>query len=223
MTPDILFVFFVVAGAGALFVSGKARVDIVALLVVLSFIFSGILSPAEAFSGFGDPVVIMVAGLLVISDMLARTGIAHQIGNWLVKSSGNGELHLLALLILVVALLGGFMSNIAVIAIFIPVVLSIANTSNLNSSRLLMPLVYAGVVGGMTSLVATTSNLVVSAELVRSGFEPFGFFSFTPIGISVLVLVIIYMVTIGWRYMPGERFDPPKTPIRTMRDLLGDC
>ncbi len=220
MTHEILFVFAVVAIAGSLFVSGRMRLDIVALLVVLSLILSGILTPSEAFSGFGSPVVIMVAGLLVISDMLARTGIAHQIGTWLVRSSRNGEARLLALLITLVAVLGCFMSNIAVNAIFIPVVLSIANRSNLNSSRLLMPLVYAGAVGGMTSLIATTSNLVVSAELTRAGFEPLGFFSFTPIGISVLALVIIYMITIGRRLLPGDRTNPPKTQIQTVRDLL---
>lgn len=220
MTPEILFVFVVVAVAGGLFVSGKLRLDIVALLVVLSFSLRGILTPSEAFAGFGNPVVIMVAGLLVISDMLARTGIAHQVGEWLVKSSRNGEARLLALLMVVVAILGCFMSNIAVNAIFIPVVLSIANTSNLNSSRLLMPLVYAGVVGGMTSLIASTSNIVVSAELTRAGFEPFGFFSFTPIGISVLVVVTVFMITVGRRLLPGERVNPPKTPTRTVRDLL---
>lgn len=220
MTGEILFVFAVVAVAGTLLGSGKVRLDIVALLVVLAFVLSGTLTPSEAFSGFGEPVVIMVAALLVISDMLARTGIAHQIGKWLVRVSRDGEIRLLILLTLVVVLLGSFMSNVAVIAIFIPVVMSITNRSNLNPSRLLMPLAYAGIVSGMTTLIATTSNLVASAELVNAGFEPFGFFSFTPIGLAVLTVMLVFMITAGRRLLPGERINPPKTATRTVSDLL---
>ncbi len=220
MTGEMLFVFAVVAVAGGLLVSGKVRLDIVALLVVLAFVLSGTLTPSEAFAGFGEPVVIMVAALLVISDMLARTGIAHHIGKWLVRFARDGEVRLLVLLTLVVVLLGSFMSNVAVIAIFIPVVMSIANRTNLNASRLLMPLAYAGIVSGMTTLIATTSNLVVSAELVRAGYEPFGFFSFTPIGLAVLTVMLVFMITVGRRLLPGERINPPKTATRTVRDLL---
>jgi len=220
MTNDMLFSFGVVALAGVLLASGRVRLDIVALLVVLSLVLGGILSPTEAFAGFGDPVVIMVAGLLVISEMLTRTGVAQQIGNWLVRHGRAGEIRLLVLLTLVVAALGCFMSNTAVVAIFIPVVLSVATSTNLNASRLLMPLAFAAIVSGMITLIATTSNLVVSAALVRAGFEPLGLFSIAPIGLSVLVVFLIYMVVVGRHLLPGERFAPPKTVVRSLRDLL---
>ncbi len=222
MTGEMMFVFGVMAVAAALFVSGKVRLDIVALLVVLALVLGGTLSASEAFAGFGEPVVILVAGLLVISEMLTRTGVAHHIGKWLARHGRAGEVRLLLLLMLVVAVLGCFMSNTAVVAIFVPVVLSVANSTNLNASRLLMPLAYAAIVSGMLTLIATTSNLVVSAELGRAGFEPFGFFAFTPIGLTMLGVFVIYMITVGRRLMPGERVAPPKTPSRSMRDLLDE-
>lgn len=214
------FVLGVVLTAGALMVSGKFRLDIVAVLVVLSFVLGGVLTVPEALAGFGNPVVVMVAGLLVISEMLTRTGVAHHIGKWIMHFGRDGEVRLLVILILIVATLGCFMSNTAVVAIFIPVVLSIANKTNLNASRLLLPLAYAGVASGMLTLIATPGNLVVSEELSLAGFEPFGFFSFTPIGGAVLCVFVGYMILAGRHLLPGERFDPPKTAARSMQDML---
>src|SRR5690606_33168062 len=222
MSGEMIFVLCVIAFAGALSVPGKVRLDIVALLVVLALVLGGTLSPSEALAGFGEPVVITVAGLLVISDMLTRTGVAQHIGNRLARHGRHGETRLLILLTLVAAALGCFMSNTAVVAIFIPVVLSVANSTNMNAPRLLLPLAYAAMVSGMLTLIATTSNLVVSAELVRAGFAPFGFFSFSPIGLTVLIAFIIYIVTVGRRLMPGARVAPPKTPTRGVRDLLDE-
>ncbi len=222
MTSEIGFIAIVVVLAGTLLVSGKVRLDIVALLVVLALVLGGALTAREAFAGFGDPVVIMVAGLLVISEMLANTGIAHHLGNWLARHGRGGEVRLMLLVSLAVAILGCFMSNTAVVAIFIPVVLSVSNTTQLNASRLLLPLAYAGLVSGMLTLIAATPNLVVSAELERAGYDPFGFFAFTPIGIAVLSVFVVYMLLIGRHSLPGERLAAPKTPARTVRDLLQD-
>ena len=220
MTDEMLFVLGVVFVAGALMVSGKVRLDIVALLIVLSFVLGGALTVPEALAGFGNPIVVMVAGLLVISEMLTRTGVAHHIGEWIAHHGRGEEVRLLVILTLVVAILGSFMSNTAVVAIFIPVVLSVANKTNLNASRLLMPMAYAGVVSGMLTLIATSPNLVVSEVLDRAGFEPFGFFSFTPIGGAVLCVLVVYMIVVGRHLLPGERFSPPKTAARSMQDLL---
>lgn len=222
MTREMLFVFAVIAAAGVLFLSGKVRLDVVALLVVLSLVLSGTLTAPEAFSGFGDPVIALVAGLLVISEMLTRTGVAHQIGSWLSRHGRGGEVRLLLLLTLVVAALGSFMSNTAVVAIFIPVVLSVANTTRMNASRLLMPLAFAGVVSGMLTLIATTPNLVVSAKLVRAGYAPFSFFSFTPVGLAVLAVFAAYMVLVGRNLLPGDRVALPKTEARSIRELLAE-
>ncbi len=222
MTPEILYVFAVIAGAGVLFATGRVRLDIVALLVVLALYLGGILSVGEALAGFGNPVVVMVGGLLVIGDMLTRAGVAHAIGEWLTRVGGGSESRLLILLTLTVAVLGCFMSNTAVVAIFIPVVFNIAARSNLNASRLLLPLAYAGLISGMLTLIATPPNLVASAELERSGYEPFGFFSVTPVGLAVLLAFLGYMLVLGRRLLPGEQVAPPKSTARTIRDLLDD-
>jgi di/tricarboxylate transporter len=220
MTGEVIIVLAVVAVAGGLFVSGKVRLDVVALLVVLSFVLGGALSAAEALAGFGQPVVVMVAGLFVISAMLTRTGVAHQIGNWIAHHGGGGEVRLILLLSVVVALLGCFMSSTAVVAIFVPVVLRVANQTNLNASRLLMPLAFAGLVSGMMTLIATTPNLVIFEQLVRAGFEPFSFFSFTPIGVTVLLVLMIYMAMVGRHLLPGDRVAPPQTAARSLQDLI---
>ena len=222
MSGEIVFVLSVVGVAGALLVSARVRVDVVAILVVLAFLLSGVLTPPEALAGFGDPVVIMIAGLLVISDMLARTGVAHLIGQWIGRHGRESEVRLIVLLSLVVGLLGCFMTNTAVVAIFLPVVLSLGHKTNLNSSRLLLPLAYAGLVSGMLTLIATAPNLVVSAELERAGFEPFGFFSFTPIGGTVLLVFVLYMILVGRHLLPGERVNPPRAATRNVDNLLAE-
>lgn len=219
---EILRVFGVVGLATALIVSGRVRLDVVALLVVLSLVLGEALTVSEALAGFGDPLVILVAGLLVVSEMLARTGVAHAIGNWLAERARHGETPLILLMSLVVAVVGSFMSNTAVVAIFLPVVSHVASKTNLNATRLLLPMAYAALVSGMLTLIATTPNLVVSAELHRAGFEPFSFFAFTPIGLAVLGVFALYMVSFGRYMLPGGRVDPPKTAARNVDDLLAE-
>ncbi|HNP34882.1 MAG TPA: SLC13 family permease [Woeseiaceae bacterium] len=220
MTSEILFVAAVIAIAAMLILSGSARLDIVALLVVLSLILGKVLTPQEALLGFGDPVVITVAGLLIISEMLTRTGVAHFVGGLLVKYGRNGELQLILVLTALVAALGAVMSNTAIVAIFLPIVLAVTRRTNLNASRLLLPLAYASLVSGMLTLISTTPNIVLATALERAGFDPFDFFSFTPIGLAVMGAFAIYMSLIGRHLLPGDPVSPPETIARTFRELL---
>jgi len=204
MTGDTAFVFILLGLAGAVFASGRVRLDLTALFIVLILGVSGILTVGEAVAGFGDPVVILVACLLVVGEMLQRTGVVHAIGNWLVRAGGKSEIKLLLLLMVTAAFLGSVMSSTAVVALLIPVTLTIARRTGLNASRLLLPMAYGALISGMMTLIATTPNLVVSAELEQSGFTPFSFFGFTPVGLAVLVIAMLYMVLIGRRLLPGE-------------------
>jgi di/tricarboxylate transporter len=222
VNADTIFVFALVAAASILFASGRVRLDVVALLVVIALVLSGVLTEREALAGFGDPVVLLVAGLFIVGEMLTRTGIAYAIGNWIAGVGGESETRLLVVLMLVAAGLGSVMSSTAVVAIFIPVVLSIASKTDINSSRLLMPLSFAALISGMLTLIATTPNLVVSAELRQAGFESFDFFVFTPIGLAVLFVGIVYMLVIGRHLLPGGREEPPKTAAVSMRELADD-
>lgn len=220
MTDQIPFVATVVMIAAMLILSGRVRLDVVALLVVLSLVIGNVLTPQEALLGFGDPVVITVAGLLIISEMLTRTGVAHFVGGALVKFGRAGELQLILVLTVLVAVLGAFMSNTAVVAIFLPIVLAVSRQTDLNASRLLLPLAYASLVSGMLTLVSSTPNIVLATELERAGLDPFDFFAFTPVGIAVMFAFAIYMVLIGRHLLPGDRVSPPKNVASTFRDLL---
>ena len=204
MSGDAVFVFALIGVAAVLMASNRVRFDIVALLVVLALMLSGVLSVGEALSGFGNPVVIMVAGLLVVGEMLDRTGVARAVGDLILKQGGSDETKLLIAIMVGAGLLGAVMSSTAVVAIFIPIVLRIAAETNLSASRLLMPMSFAALISGMLTLIATAPNLVVSEELKNAGFEGFGFFSFTLVGLAVLGVAIVYILLVGRRLLPSH-------------------
>ncbi|MGE5874450.1 SLC13 family permease [Klebsiella quasipneumoniae] len=196
MNGELIWVLSLLAIAVVLFATGKVRMDAIALMVIVAFVLSGTLTLTEAFSGFSDPNVILIAALFIIGDGLVRTGVATKMGAWLVSVAGNSETKMLIYLMLTVAGLGAFMSSTGVVAIFIPVVLSVSARMNTSPSRLMMPLSFAGLISGMMTLVATPPNLVVNGELLREGLHGFSFFSVTPIGLVVLILGIVYMLAV---------------------------
>ena len=196
MNGELIWVLSLLAIAVVLFATGKVRMDAIALMVIVAFVLSGTLTLNEAFSGFSDPNVILIAALFIIGDGLVRTGVATLVGAWLVRVAGNSETKMLIYLMLTVAGLGAFMSSTGVVAIFIPVVLSVSARMNTSPSRLMMPLSFAGLISGMMTLVATPPNLVVNSELLREGLHGFSFFSVTPIGLVVLILGIVYMLAV---------------------------
>ena len=204
MTGDILLVLGLLLATILLFASDRLRMDIVAILVLLALMMSGLLAPKEALAGFGDPLVVLIAGLFVIGEGLFRTGVAFAIGNWLLGVAGNSETRLLVLLMLVVAGLSAFMSNTGAVAVFIPVALNLSTKANVPANRLLMPMAFAGSLGGMLTLIGTPPNLVVSNLLSREGMTPFNFFSFTPVGLLILVVTIIFIVLIGRFLLPKD-------------------
>ncbi len=192
MTPDILFVFSVLAAAVVLFASSWLRSDVVALLVIVALILGDILPVAQAVAGFGDSVVVLIAGLFVVGEGLVQTGIAVQVGVWLTRMAGASEVRLLVLLMVAVATLGAFMSSTGVVAIFIPVVLGIAQRLGRDPGQLLMPLAFAALLSGPLTLIATPPNLMVNDALRSAGLQPFG----------AAVAGILYMATIGKRLLP---------------------
>lgn len=204
MTGDILLVLGLLLATILLFASDRLRMDIVAILVLLALMMSGLLAPKEALAGFGDPLVVLIAGLFVIGEGLFRTGVAFAIGNWLLGVAGNSETRLLVLLMLVVAGLSAFMSNTGAVAVFIPVALNLSTKANVPANHLLMPMAFSGSLGGMLTLIGTPPNLVVSNLLSREGMTPFNFFSFTPVGLLILVATIVFIVLIGRLLLPKD-------------------
>jgi di/tricarboxylate transporter len=223
MSGETIFVFALIAVAAVLMASNRVRFDIVALLVVLALMLSGVLSVGEALSGFGNPVVILVAGLLVVGEMLNRTGVAAAMGDYILKKGGSSETRLLIVIMAGAALLGAVMSSTAVVAIFIPIVLRVAAETGHNASRMLMPMSYAALISGMLTLIATTPNLIVSEELKYAGYEGFGFFSFAPVGLAVLVVAILYILLIGRRLLPRAAGETAAGKVgRSVEDLWKD-
>ncbi|WP_017893494.1 SLC13 family permease [Serratia sp. S4] len=223
LNSELLWVLSLLLIAIVLFTTNKLRMDVVALLVIIAFVLSGTLTLSEATVGFSDPNVILIAALFVIGEGLVRTGVAYQVGDWLVKVAGSSETRMLMLLMVTVAGLGAFMSSTGVVAIFIPVVLSVAARMKIPPGRLMMPLSFAGLISGMMTLVATPPNMVVNSELVREGIGGFGFFAVTPVGLAVLVLGVGYML-VARRWLGND--DGGKTretwQRRTFRDLIRD-
>ena len=222
MAGETLFVFLILFVTIILFVSDRLRLDIVAVLVILALMLSGLLSSKEALAGFGDPVVILIAGLFVVGEGLFRTGVAFAIGNWLMRAGGTSETRMMILLMLVVAGLSAFMSSTGAVAIFIPVSLNLAAKAGIQPSRLLMPIAFASLIGGMLTLIGTPPNLVVSTQLTREGLEGFGFFEFTPIGLVVLITGIVYMVFWGRKRLLQDTSEARK-PVKnrlSLRDLI---
>ncbi|WP_333494423.1 SLC13 family permease [Kluyvera sp. CHPC 1.251] len=223
MNGELIWVLCLLAIAVVLFATGKVRMDAIALGIIVAFVLSGTLTLSEAFSGFSDPNVILIAALFIIGDGLVRTGVATNMGSWLVQAAGSSETKMLVFLMLTVAGLGAFMSSTGVVAIFIPVVLSVSARMNISPSRLMMPLSFAGLISGMMTLVATPPNLVINSELIREGLEGFSFFSVTPIGLVVLVLGIFYMLVMRFM-LKGDDANTSRDGRKrsTFRDLIRD-
>lgn len=222
MNGELIWVLSLLAVAVALFATGKVRMDAVALLVIIAFVLSGTLTLNEAFAGFSDPNVILIAALFIIGDGLVRTGVATKMGSWLMSVAGNSETRMLILLMLTVAGLGAFMSSTGVVAIFIPVVLSVCSRMKISPSRLMMPLSFAGLISGMMTLVATPPNMVVNSELLREGFKGFEFFDVTPLGLAILLCGIVYMLLFRFMLKVSGAADQASWKRRTFRDLIKD-
>ncbi|MFG0874974.1 SLC13 family permease [Aeromonas media] len=223
MNSELIWVLSMLVGAIFLFITNRVRMDVVALLIIILFVLSGTLTLPQALAGFSDPNVILIAALFVVGDGLVRTGIAYQVGDALVKVAGSSETRLLVLLMVAVATLGAVMSSTGVVAIFIPVVLSVANRMGIPAGRLMMPLGFAGLISGMMTLVATPPNMVVNSELMRHDIQGFGFFGFTPMGVLILGLGVIYMLLMRNRLVrEGEEGKGKQAGRSTMRDLIRD-
>jgi di/tricarboxylate transporter len=194
MITPLAMVLALLAAAVVMFALNRPRMDVTAVIMMVALPFTGVVTAAETLAGFADPNIVLIAALFVIGEALVRTGVAQRLGDWMTARAGANEARLIALLMLVAAGIGSFMSSTGVVAIFIPIVLRVARRARIPAGRLMMTLSMAALISGMMTLVATAPNLVVNAELIRRGHEGFGFFAFTPFGAPILLLAILYML-----------------------------
>jgi len=178
----------VLAISAIFFVNGKIRSDLVALLALISLILFNILTPSEALSGFSSPIVIMMIGLFVVGGGVFQTGLAKMISSKIMSLAGNSQTKLFLLLMLVTSGIGAFVSNTGTVALMLPIVVSLAMSSNTHPGRFLMPLAFASSMGGMMTLIGTPPNLVINNALIEAGHEGLSFFSFLPVGIICVTL-----------------------------------
>ncbi len=202
MTPDIILVFIILGAAILLFITNRIRVDLVGLLILGSLAITGLVTPTEALSGFSNPAVITVWAVLILSGGLARTGIASKIGRFVLRLAGDSEIRLLAIVMLTSGVLSGLMNSIGVVSLYLPVVIDIARRTNRPPSRLLIPLAFASLLGGLNTLIGTPPNILISEALSDAGFTPFQMFDFTPIGITVLLAGTLFMILVGRHLLP---------------------
>jgi di/tricarboxylate transporter len=217
---DLLIVLLLLGVAVLMFALNRPRVDAVALIMMVALPFTGVLTVEESLAGFANPNVVLIGAMFVIGEALARTGVARSIGDWLAARGGESPWRLLVLLMLAVGLLGSVMSSTGVVAIFIPAVLRIASRSRIAPGQLMMPMAYAALISGMMTLVATSPNLVINYEVVRSGAEGFNFFDFTPFGVPILLVGTLYML-FARRWLPAQAVqDGPRAARPKLRHLV---
>ncbi len=204
MTFQITLVLAILGIAVVLFVTEKIRVDVVALMVLISLAMTGLVTPSEALSGFSNLAVITVWAVFILSGGLFRTGIADIIGRQVLRLTGKNEVRLLVVIMLTTSLLSSFMNDIGVAALLLPVVINIARKTGIPPSKLLMPLAFAALLGGLNTLIGTPPNILVSEALREAGLPPFEFFDYTPVGVTLTISGIAFMALVGRHLLPSR-------------------
>lgn len=202
---QIIIVFIIFTLVIILFSLEKISVDIIIIAMLICLLATGILTPSEAFSGYGTDFIMILASIFVISGALQQTGILDLIGSRFLKVARVKPGFLLTYIIAAVGMTSAFMNNITVTAMFIAPVTSVSRMMKINSSRLLMPVAYASILGGTCTLIGTSTNIAVSGYLEQNGMQPLGMFEMLPIGLVFFLTGLIYMVTIGRKLLPDRK------------------
>ncbi|MBN2306324.1 MAG: SLC13 family permease, partial [Anaerolineae bacterium] len=205
MSTEMWYTLAILAIAIVLFITEWLRVDVVALGVVVALMVSGVLSTSEALSGFSNPVVLIVAALFIVGGAVLQTGLAGMIGQRILIIAGPSESRLILVIMLAAGLLSGLMSDTGTVAVLLPAIVSLARSANISPSKLLIPVSYGALLGGATTLIGTPPNIIVSDILREQGEAPFQFFSYTPVGLLMLMAGTVFMVTVGRRILPDHK------------------
>jgi di/tricarboxylate transporter len=201
MTGAQASIFAILAATMALFLRGGLRHDVVALAALMACVVGGVVPATEAFAGFGHPAVVTVACILVLSRGLQETGAVDRLARALLPREATRFGSMLALIGLGAAL-SGFMNNVGAMALLMPVAVQLAERLGLSAGQMLMPLAFGTILGGMTTLLGTPPNLIVSGFRDEAGLEAFAMFDFAPVGAAVAILGVVFIVAIGWRLVP---------------------
>ncbi len=203
----------------ALFIWGKWRYDIVALIALLIVTVTGIVPGRDAFAGFGHPAVITVAAVLILSRGLINSGVIDVITNNLFKI-GRNTLFQISALTISVTVLSAFMNNIGALAIMLPVAIQIARKNGNSPSVLLMPLAFGSLLGGLTTVIGTPPNIIIALSRSEHGGEPFRMFDYSPVGVAVALAGVVFISLIGWRLIPLRKGQTSQEEIFHINDYI---
>ena len=198
----------------------KIAPDVIALGVIVILVVSGLLPLDRALAGIGSEAFILILGLLVMTAGLEKTGVVDMAGDWIVRKAGHDANRFLLLIVLAAAGLSALMSNTGATAFFLPVVIGMARNMKISRSKLLMPLAFASILASSVTLIATTTNIVVSGVMVDEGLLPLGMFELSPVGLMILVLGIVYLLTIGRKLIPDRPYEEPFSTEASVRNYL---
>ncbi len=217
---ETLIVSAILLLALILFVTELVPIDLTALLITGLLILTQVLTPGEGFSGFSNPAPITVVAMMVLSTGLIRTGVVAKLGQRVSALGGSSEVSQLAVIFPVVALLSAFINNTAAVAMFLPIVLTIAREKKLSPSKLLLPLSYAAILGGACTYIGTSTNIIVGTIYAGGNHPPLQMFEFSSLGLVLLTLGTLYMLTIGQRYLPYRPTETSLTEGYLLREYL---
>jgi di/tricarboxylate transporter len=220
MTTQIAIVLSLLFLALVLFAVERIPIEIVSIVLVMAMIITKTLTVAEAFAGFGNDIVITIAGLFVLTGGLAKTGVVDIIGRRLQHLAGASEFRVAALIMVAAALSAAIMKNTTTTAMFLPVVLGIAVRKNISPSRLLIPLAFGAILGGTCTLIGTSTNLAVSGALPRYGLAPFSMFELTKVGVPIVGVGMLYMLLLGLRLLPRRESEKSLTEQYHVRQYM---
>ncbi len=205
MTFEIALVLGILAVSLVLFISEVIRMDLVALLVLGTLAITGLVDANAAFAGFSNSAVITVWAMFILSEGLTRTGIADIIGRQVMRVAGRREFTMILVIMVTGAVLSAFMNNIGVAALMLPVVVEVSRRTRIPASRLLMPLAYSTLLGGLMTLIGTPPNLLISEAMTQNGYEPFKLFDFTPLGAAVMIIGVLFVALFGRFLLPKRK------------------
>lgn len=205
-----------------LFATEKLPVDVIGIVLVVSLVLTGILTVQEALSGFGDSIIITLAGLFILTGGLVKTGIVDLIGRRLYAVAGKNQLLLTALIMITAAASASVLKNTTTTAMYLPVVLGIAEKAKIPPSKLLIPLAFGAILGGSCTLIGTSTNLAVSTAIERYGMSPYSMFELTLVGAVSAIVGILYMLTIGIRLLPERGGGDSFTEQYNIREYISE-
>jgi di/tricarboxylate transporter len=222
MTTEIGITLGLLLLALVLFGTEKLPVDVVGIILVIGLVLTNVLTVNEGLAGFGDNVIITIGGLFVLTGGLIKTGLVDLIGRRLYKIAGNNEFILTALIMFVAAASASVLKNTTTTAMFLPVVIGLAERARIPPSKLLMPLAFGAILGGSCTLIGTSTNLAVSGAMTRYGMEPYSMFELTPVGILTFSVGMLYMLFVGRKMLPSRGGEDSFTEQYHIREYISE-